>query len=101
MLPCPETYVISGVMTTVSLCSDGTYFYWLWYLGSASDKTLKGQNIFLDTFRVDVRVQYLKWLIFCFLTSERLHEGFICRKKVDNFESKFVFQMCGGKNVKK
>ena len=46
----PEAYLSPGGIITISLTSDGTYFYWLWCTGSLSEKPTKGQNVFLDVF---------------------------------------------------
>ncbi|OWF52164.1 E3 ubiquitin-protein ligase HECTD4 [Mizuhopecten yessoensis] len=49
-IPKPEEYLHEGPQTTIAFCSDATYFYWLWCPGLASDKSVKGLNVYLDVF---------------------------------------------------
>jgi hypothetical protein len=36
--------------------NDQTYFYWIWLLGTASDKSIKGVPVYLDKFTFDVSI---------------------------------------------
>ncbi|XP_071946536.1 probable E3 ubiquitin-protein ligase HECTD4 isoform X2 [Antedon mediterranea] len=40
------------IALTVSLCSDGLYFYWIWCPASVVDKNGKGQNVYLEVFKI-------------------------------------------------
>jgi hypothetical protein len=40
--------------TTISLCSDGMYFYWVWMPGVITDRMVKSPPVFLDVFRIEV-----------------------------------------------
>lgn len=45
---------VGSNMTTLHLCSDGTYLYWVWSPASLNEKTQKGQSVFLDVFCLSV-----------------------------------------------
>ncbi|XP_063396384.1 probable E3 ubiquitin-protein ligase HECTD4 [Mytilus trossulus] len=52
-IPKPEDYSKENPQTTVGFCSDGTYFYWIWFAGAASDKSSKGVPVYLEKFTFD------------------------------------------------
>ncbi|XP_051557544.1 probable E3 ubiquitin-protein ligase HECTD4 [Myxocyprinus asiaticus] len=39
-------------LTTLRLCSDGTYLYWVWSPVSLNEKTQKGHSVFMDVFQL-------------------------------------------------
>ncbi|KAG8597816.1 hypothetical protein GDO81_002399 [Engystomops pustulosus] len=47
-------FPIGSNMTTVHLCSDGSYFYWIWSPSSLNEKTPKGHSVFMDIFELNV-----------------------------------------------
>ena len=52
----PDVYKTEGAFTTITLCGDGLYFYWIWCPGTVADKNAKGQSVYLEVFRFDVRI---------------------------------------------
>uniref|UniRef100_A0A4W3K6B9 HECT domain E3 ubiquitin protein ligase 4 n=1 Tax=Callorhinchus milii TaxID=7868 RepID=A0A4W3K6B9_CALMI len=48
----PNHFPIGSNMTTVHLCSDGTYIYWIWSPASLNEKTPKGHSVFMDVFEL-------------------------------------------------
>ena len=44
-------------ITTVHVCSDGAYFYWIW-VPAANEKAAKGQPLYMDTFKVVETVSF-------------------------------------------
>lgn len=53
-LELPASCAIEDQYMTVSLCSDGVYFYWMWCVGSLSEKSTRGQSVNLEILSVDV-----------------------------------------------
>uniref|UniRef100_A0A8C8HAD7 HECT domain-containing protein n=1 Tax=Oncorhynchus tshawytscha TaxID=74940 RepID=A0A8C8HAD7_ONCTS len=45
-------FPVGSSMTTLHLCSDGTYLYWVWSPASLNEKTQKGHSIFMDVFQL-------------------------------------------------
>ncbi|XP_056457694.1 probable E3 ubiquitin-protein ligase HECTD4 isoform X1 [Gadus chalcogrammus] len=45
-------FPVGSSMTTLHLCSDGTYLYWIWSPGSLNEKTQKGHSVFMDVFHL-------------------------------------------------
>ena len=54
VIPKPEVFQRPGPCTTVGLCSDGVYFYWLWCAATLQEKNAKGINVSIETFTIDV-----------------------------------------------
>ena len=52
--PLPKQYHNTSPFTTVSMCADGKFFYWFWCPGLVADKSCKGQNLYVESFRFDV-----------------------------------------------
>ncbi|XP_064424272.1 probable E3 ubiquitin-protein ligase HECTD4 [Latimeria chalumnae] len=48
-------FPVGSPMTTVQLCSDGTYIYWVWSPASLNEKTPKGHSVFMDIFELIVK----------------------------------------------
>ncbi|XP_059510969.1 probable E3 ubiquitin-protein ligase HECTD4 isoform X1 [Stegostoma tigrinum] len=44
----PNHFPVGSNMTTVHLCSDGTYIYWIWSPAGLNEKTPKGHSVFMD-----------------------------------------------------
>ncbi|MGH0151603.1 UNVERIFIED_CONTAM: hypothetical protein FKN15_020765 [Acipenser sinensis] len=56
IVPMPVNHFpVGSSMTTVHLCSDGSYVYWIWSLASLNEKTPKGHSVFMDVFQLTVR----------------------------------------------
>lgn len=47
-------FPVGSSMTTLHLCSDGTYLYWVWSPASLNEKTQKGHSVFMDVFHLSV-----------------------------------------------
>lgn len=47
-------FPVGSSMTTLHLCSDGTYLYWVWSPASLNEKTQKGHSVFMDVFQLSV-----------------------------------------------
>uniref|UniRef100_A0A8C7DPU3 HECT domain E3 ubiquitin protein ligase 4 n=1 Tax=Oncorhynchus kisutch TaxID=8019 RepID=A0A8C7DPU3_ONCKI len=45
-------FPVGSSVTTLHLCSDGTYLYWVWSPASLNEKTQKGHSIFMDVFQL-------------------------------------------------
>ncbi|XP_069038398.1 probable E3 ubiquitin-protein ligase HECTD4 isoform X3 [Lepisosteus oculatus] len=53
IVPMPANHFpVGSSMTTVHLCSDGTYVYWIWSPASLNEKTHKGHSVFMDVFEL-------------------------------------------------
>ncbi|KAJ3603715.1 hypothetical protein NHX12_028456 [Muraenolepis orangiensis] len=48
-------FPVGSSMTTLHLCSDGTYLYWVWSPGSLNEKTQKGHSVFMDVFHLSTQ----------------------------------------------
>ncbi|XP_043571193.1 probable E3 ubiquitin-protein ligase HECTD4 [Chiloscyllium plagiosum] len=48
----PNHFPVGSNMTTVHLCSDGTYIYWIWSPAGLNEKTPKGHSVFMDVFEL-------------------------------------------------
>ncbi|KAI1901157.1 hypothetical protein AGOR_G00057300 [Albula goreensis] len=46
----PHHFPVGSNMTTLHLCSDGSYLYWVWSPASLNEKTQKGHSVFMDIF---------------------------------------------------
>lgn len=46
----PHHFPAGSSLTTLRLCSDGTYLYWVWSPVSLNEKTQKGHSVFMDVF---------------------------------------------------
>lgn len=56
IVPMPaHHFPVGSSMTTLHLCSDGTYLYWVWSPASLNEKTQKGHSVFMDVFHLSVR----------------------------------------------
>lgn len=54
-MPMPAHHLpVGSSMTTLHLCSDGTYLYWVWSPASLNEKTQKGHSVFMDVFCLSV-----------------------------------------------
>ncbi|XP_025090246.1 probable E3 ubiquitin-protein ligase HECTD4 isoform X2 [Pomacea canaliculata] len=60
VLPKPPWLLEHGPCTTVSFCSDGTYFYWIWCPSVISDKAAKGISVFVHSFKIDAKSLEIK-----------------------------------------
>lgn len=47
-------FPVGSSVTTLHLCSDGTYLYWVWSPASLNEKTQKGHSVFMDVFQLSV-----------------------------------------------
>ncbi|XP_067256066.1 probable E3 ubiquitin-protein ligase HECTD4 isoform X7 [Chanodichthys erythropterus] len=45
-------FPVGSCLTTLRLCSDGTYLYWVWSPVSINEKTQKGHSVFMDVFQL-------------------------------------------------
>lgn len=55
IVPMPaHHFPVGSNMTTLHLCSDGTYLYWIWSPASLNEKTQKGHSVFMDVFQLVV-----------------------------------------------
>ncbi|TRY90504.1 hypothetical protein DNTS_002641, partial [Danionella cerebrum] len=45
-------FPVGSCLTTLRLCSDGTYLYWIWSPVSINEKTQKGHSVFMDIFQL-------------------------------------------------
>ncbi|KAL4646588.1 putative E3 ubiquitin-protein ligase HECTD4 isoform X5 [Arapaima gigas] len=45
-------FLVGNSMSTLHLCSDGTYLYWIWSPASLNEKTQKGHSVFMDVFQL-------------------------------------------------
>lgn len=55
IVPMPaHHFPVGSSMTTLHLCSDGTYLYWVWSPASLNEKTQKGHSVFMDVFHLSV-----------------------------------------------
>ncbi|XP_036454105.1 probable E3 ubiquitin-protein ligase HECTD4 isoform X4 [Colossoma macropomum] len=53
IMPMPAHHFLMGSsLTTLHLCSDGTYLYWVWSPVSLNEKTQKGHSVFMDVFQL-------------------------------------------------
>ncbi|XP_058850690.1 probable E3 ubiquitin-protein ligase HECTD4 isoform X1 [Acipenser ruthenus] len=53
IVPMPVNHFpVGSSMTTVHLCSDGSYVYWIWSPASLNEKTPKGHSVFMDVFQL-------------------------------------------------
>lgn len=48
---------VGSSMSTLHLCSDGSYLYWVWSPASLNEKTQKGHSLFMDVFCLSVSSQ--------------------------------------------
>ncbi|XP_048467693.1 probable E3 ubiquitin-protein ligase HECTD4 [Rhincodon typus] len=55
----PNHFPVGSNMTTVHLCSDGTYIYWIWSPAGLNEKTPKGHSVFMDVFELMCCSQYI------------------------------------------
>lgn len=55
----PHHFPAGSSLTTLRLCSDGTYLYWVWSPVSLNEKTQKGHSVFMDVFQLKVLTQNL------------------------------------------
>ena len=78
-IPKPDDYSKENPQTTVGFCSDGTYFYWIWFAGAASDKSSKGVPVYLEKFTFDVSTRYEYLSNFFFL----MKFGLINKEKIN------------------
>lgn len=60
IVPMPAHHLpVGSSMTTLHLCSDGTYLYWVWSPAGLNEKTQKGHSVFMDVFCLSVsRLQH-------------------------------------------
>ncbi|XP_039627266.1 probable E3 ubiquitin-protein ligase HECTD4 [Polypterus senegalus] len=53
IVPMPANHFpVGSTMTTIHLCSDGTYVYWIWSPAGLNEKTPKGHSVFMDIFEL-------------------------------------------------
>ncbi|XP_041692213.2 probable E3 ubiquitin-protein ligase HECTD4 isoform X1 [Coregonus clupeaformis] len=53
IVPMPaHHFPVGSSVTTLHLCSDGTYLYWVWSPASLNEKTQKGHSVFMDVFQL-------------------------------------------------
>uniref|UniRef100_A0A8C1PKU9 HECT domain E3 ubiquitin protein ligase 4 n=1 Tax=Cyprinus carpio TaxID=7962 RepID=A0A8C1PKU9_CYPCA len=45
-------FPVGSSLTSLRLCSDGTYLYWVWSPVSINEKTQKGHSVFMDVFQL-------------------------------------------------
>lgn len=50
----PHHFPAGSSLTTLRLCSDGTYLYWVWSPVGLNEKTQKGHSVFMDVFQLTV-----------------------------------------------
>lgn len=50
----PHHFGVGSSLTTLRVCSDGTYIYWVWSPVSLNEKTQKGHSVFMDVFQLVV-----------------------------------------------
>ncbi|KAG7243852.1 hypothetical protein INR49_006006 [Caranx melampygus] len=56
IVPMPaHHFPVGSSMTTLHLCSDGTYLYWVWSPASLNEKTQKGHSVFMDVFHLSTQ----------------------------------------------
>ncbi|TKS78950.1 putative E3 ubiquitin-protein ligase HECTD4 [Collichthys lucidus] len=56
IVPMPaHHFPVGSNMTTLHLCSDGTYLYWVWSPASLNEKTQKGHSVFMDVFHLSTQ----------------------------------------------
>ncbi|RVE68479.1 hypothetical protein OJAV_G00091690 [Oryzias javanicus] len=48
-------FPVGSSMTTLHLCSDGTYLYWVWSPASLNEKTQRGHSVFMDVFHLSTQ----------------------------------------------
>uniref|UniRef100_A0AAY5EB62 HECT domain-containing protein n=1 Tax=Electrophorus electricus TaxID=8005 RepID=A0AAY5EB62_ELEEL len=48
----PHHFPMGSSLTTLHICSDGTYLYWVWSPVSLNEKTQKGHSVFMDVFQL-------------------------------------------------
>jgi len=58
-------FPVGSSMTTLHLCSDGTYLYWIWAPGGLNEKTQKGHSVFMDFFHLSVGIRGQAYLHVC------------------------------------
>ncbi|XP_030623120.1 LOW QUALITY PROTEIN: probable E3 ubiquitin-protein ligase HECTD4 [Chanos chanos] len=46
---------VGSNLTTLRLCADGTYLYWIWSPVSLNEKTQKGHSVFMDVFQLSTQ----------------------------------------------
>ncbi|KAJ7994262.1 hypothetical protein DPEC_G00264060 [Dallia pectoralis] len=55
VVPMPaQHFPVGNSMSTMHLCSDGTYLYWVWSPASLNEKTQKGHSVFMDVFQLSM-----------------------------------------------
>lgn len=54
----PHHFAVGSGLTTLHVCSDGTYIYWVWSPVSLNEKTQKGHSVFMDVFQLAVGACY-------------------------------------------
>lgn len=54
----PHLFAVGSSLTTLHVCSDGTYIYWVWSPVSLNEKTQKGHSVFMDVFQLAVGACY-------------------------------------------
>lgn len=60
IVPMPAHHLpVGSSMTTLHLCSDGTYLYWVWSPAGLNEKTQKGHSVFMDVFCLTVSRPHL------------------------------------------
>lgn len=66
IVPMPaHHFPVGSSMTTLHLCSDGTYLYWVWSPASLNEKTQKGHSVFMDVFHLSVSTRnYISYTSF-------------------------------------
>ncbi|KAG7264886.1 hypothetical protein CRUP_007325, partial [Coryphaenoides rupestris] len=89
-------FPVGSSMTTLHLCSDGTYLYWIWAPGGLNEKTQKGHSVFMDVFHLSVEahgfIKSSQWMQRVF-TLEIRHQKLIFFCVVFFFF--FFFFFCG------
>uniref|UniRef100_A0A3B4BE60 HECT domain-containing protein n=1 Tax=Periophthalmus magnuspinnatus TaxID=409849 RepID=A0A3B4BE60_9GOBI len=56
IVPMPaHHFPVGSSLTTLHLCSDGTYLYWVWSPASLNEKTQKGHSVFMDVFHLSTQ----------------------------------------------
>ncbi|XP_028827058.1 probable E3 ubiquitin-protein ligase HECTD4 isoform X2 [Denticeps clupeoides] len=57
IVPMPSHHFpVGSSLTSIHLCSDGTYLYWVWSPVSLNEKTQKGHSIFMDVFQLSTQM---------------------------------------------
>ncbi|XP_063042342.1 probable E3 ubiquitin-protein ligase HECTD4 isoform X2 [Engraulis encrasicolus] len=51
----PHHFPVGSSLTSLHLCSDGTYLYWVWCPVSLNEKTQKGHSVFMDVFQLSTQ----------------------------------------------